>query len=552
MSTASPPDPSTPPGPAGGDPTLLQMQRAIELAGERIALVTQGIGIGTWVLDLASGCSHWDAQMWLLRGREPQAQAPAVDTMLDWLHTDDREAMDRHMRDPGPGAYAPPYEFRVVWPDGSVHWLATRSAVVRDEHGLALQRIGANWDVTDARQAAADRQDRALALRESQAKSELLARLSLELRTPLNAILGFTRLLIDDQDAPSERKRQTRLQHIESAGQHLLSLINDVLDLAQTDTPDRLLALGPVALLPLLAETLPMVEAQAAARGLSWQVEVPALAVLADPVRLKQVLLNLLTNAIKYNRDGGQIQIRAAVIGGRVLLRVRDSGIGIAPDRIVDAFEPFQRLRPHPPGVEGVGIGLAIVKTLMQRMGGSVSARSEPGVGSEFELMLQPAELSAPAAERLAELARTEAQQASLSPPPPERGSTGQPRVLYIEDNPVNMMIVAELVARRGGLSFVGAHDGQTGIEAARRERPALILLDMHLPDGHGHQIMARLRADPLTRAIPCVALSANALPADIEAALQLGFSDYWTKPLDFKAFLQALDALFGRPDAGP
>jgi CheY-like chemotaxis protein len=307
-----------------------------------------------------------------------------------------------------------------------------------------------------------------------------------------------------------------------------------------------------VALLPLLAETLPMVEAQAAARGLAWQVEVPALAVLADPVRLKQVLLNLLTNAIKYNRDAGQIQIRAALIGDRVLLRVRDSGIGMSPDRIVDAFEPFQRLRPHAPGVEGVGIGLAIVKTLMQRMGGSVGARSEPGVGSEFELVLQAAELPAPAAERLAELVRSdEPEQASLLPPP-ERCSTDQPRVLYIEDNPVNMMIVAELVARRGGLSFVGAHDGRTGVEAARRERPDLILLDMHLPDGHGHQVMARLRADPLTRAIPCVALSANALPADIEAALQLGFSDYWTKPLDFKAFLQALDALFGPPEASP
>jgi CheY-like chemotaxis protein len=409
--------------------------------------------------------------------------------------------------------------------------------LLRDAEGHPCQRIGANWDITDARRSAADRQDRALALRESEAKSEMLARLSHELRTPLNAILGFTRLLIEDDATQGAAQRGRRLQHIESAGQHLLSLINDVLELSRPEQSSSPVLMAPVSLGELLAHSLPMVEAQAAARSLQWQVEVPpGLAVLADPVRLKQVLLNLLTNAIKYNRESGLIHLSAAAIGGRVLLRVRDTGIGMANDQIREAFEPFQRLRQHA-GVEGVGIGLAIVRTLMQRMGGAVRVRSEAGVGSEFELTLAQAEPAAAAIE-------PDSRQASLLPPPESSGTL--PCVLYIEDNPVNMMIIEELVARRGGLRLVGAVDAASGVAAARREHPSLILIDMHLPDAHGHEVLARLRQEPATAGIPCVALSANALAADIETALQLGFSDYWTKPLDFRAFHQALDSLFG------
>ena len=531
---------------------LTEAQRTLgdlRLADEQIALVTQGVGIGIWQLDLQTRAVLWDPQMWLLRGRSPDTRAPGALEALAWVHPEDLEYARHRLKEQVTEAPQASYEFRVVWPDGQVRWLASRSMVMRDPAGTAVKRIGVNWDITEVRQAAADRHERALAQRESEAKSELLARLSHELRTPLNAVLGFTRLLIEDDAVLTPARRRNRLHHIESAGQHLLSLINDVLELARPESPEPPMPLQAVNLAELLDQTLPMVEAQAEARRLQWRLEVPPLAALADPVRLKQVLLNLLTNAIKYNREGGWIQLSAAAMGGRVLLRVTDSGVGMAPEQIREAFEPFHRLRNHQPGVEGVGIGLAIVKTLVQRMGGTVQVRSRPGEGSTFELGLTHTTLNTRGREPADDALDTPHQPSLLPPPEPTPGGA---RLLYVEDNPVNMMIVEELVARRGDLPFIGAADAAQGLAQARAQRPDLILMDMHLPDAHGHQLLASLRADPLTRHIPCVALSANALPADIEAALQLGFADYWTKPLDFRAFHQALDMLFGEQRAMP
>ncbi|MCA6216285.1 PAS domain-containing protein [Ideonella sp. B7] len=527
---------------AEGHPTVLQgiafnvtqqqrLASELKAASERIALAARGVGMGTWVLDVATQYQEWDPQMWQLRGLSPRPVPPTGDELLAMVHPDDRPScrarQDQHECDRDRQ-----HEFRVVWPDGSVHWLASRMMVVRDEHGQPLQEVGVNWDVTDTHQALAERHARELAQRESEAKSELLARLSHELRTPLNAVLGFTQLLLADHDRMSAVERQKQLQQIEHAGVHLLSLINDVLELARPEdtTADRP-PLQPVPLAEVLGTVLPMVEAAARQHQLSWRLDVPVqLQVQADPVRLRQVLLNLLTNAVKYNRDGGWIEVRARQEGDQAVLQVSDSGVGIAPQDQASAFEPFRRL-PSAAEVDGVGIGLAIVKTLVRRMGGEIRIDSQPGVGSTFEIRLAAGE-PAPASPE------------PLAPPAAEANAT--PCLLYIEDNPVNMTIVAELVARHPGIRFVGADDAQTGLRLARELQPRLILTDMQLPDLHGHEVLARLRADPATRDIPCIALSANALPNDIEAALAQGFSAYWTKPLDFSAFRQTLSTLFG------
>jgi CheY-like chemotaxis protein/anti-sigma regulatory factor (Ser/Thr protein kinase) len=267
-------------------------------------------------------------------------------------------------------------------------------------------------------------------------------------------------------------------------------------------------------------------------------------AVLGDAVRLRQVLLNLLSNAIKYNRAGGSVVIEAhaesAGAGPEICLRVTDTGRGMSAQQLRHAFEPFNRLGVEREGIEGTGIGLSIVKALVDRMGGRVAVRSEPARGSVFEVRLPQADESDP----LTTLSPPDSLDGMPAPTATRAARTG--RLLYIEDNPVNVLLVSELVAMRPGLRLDVAADGEDGVARAIELRPDLILVDMQLPGIDGHEVRRRLRLDLRTASIPCIALSANAMPEDIERALQAGFADYWTKPLDFKAFMASIDALFG------
>jgi signal transduction histidine kinase/CheY-like chemotaxis protein len=459
--------------------------------------------------------------------------------MTRWVHAEDRALVEEQIRLSREEDRAAYYEFRVLWPDGSCRWLASRSLPVRDERGRTRMRLGVNWDVTEAREAAAARQERALVLRESQAKSELLARMSHELRTPMNAVLGFTQLLLTEEAAgaqvdggdpgaasPAAASRRARLEHIRSAGEHLLTLINDVLELSRLDGPgQRDLVLQPVQLGALVAQTLPLVEGLARSHGVTVIAPATALQVRAEATRLKQVLLNLLTNAIKYNRPGGTVRVDAVPEAGRVLLRVSDDGIGMTAAQQELAFEPFNRAGAERNEIEGTGIGLTIVRALVERMGGRITVASTAGVGSVFAVSLDAASAAAPLA-------------------PPTR------RLLYVEDNEVNVMLVAELLRRRGDVEFHSAPDGATGLARAAQLAPGLTLVDMQLPDIDGLEVLQRLRADPATAGLRVVALSANAIPADVQRALDAGFDDYWTKPLDFGVFNAAIDRMFG--PAGP
>jgi len=254
--------------------------------------------------------------------------------------------------------------------------------------------------------------------------------------------------------------------------------------------------------------------------------------VRADPTRLRQVLLNLLTNAIKYNRAGGQVIVDAAVDAGLVRLRVRDTGRGLRSEQIDQLFEPFNRLGAEGDGIQGSGIGLTIVKALVEGMGGQVGVSSVPGRGSVFEITLP----SVPVAEVAASAAPTVRAT-------PAKARTGQ--LLYIEDNSVNVLLVEELVKSLSGLRITSEGTGAAGVARARALRPDLVLIDMQLPDFDGFEVLRQMRAHPETVGIPCIALSANAMPDDIERGLAAGFDDYWTKPIKFKPFLDALDRLF-------
>jgi PAS domain S-box-containing protein len=500
-----------------------QALAALREATERSAAATRAAGFGTWEWDPQTLVSRWDEQMFVLRGHAPRSTSPSLEEMQTFVHPEDRDFVNEQLQRARAEDRTAYYEFRIVRPDGAVRWLASSSMPLRDDKGRTRLRLGVNWDVTEAREAAAARQERALALRESRAKSELLARMSHELRTPMNAVLGFTQLLIVEDDGEPGSPRRARLEHIRSAGEHLLTLINDVLELSRLDGSEHDLVLQAVRLDGLVAQTLPLVERLAAQHGVALQSAAQGITARADPTRLKQVLVNLLTNAIKYNRQGGHVRVEAMPDGERVLLRVSDTGIGMTPTQQGLAFEPFNRAGAEREGVEGTGIGLTIVKALVERMGGSIEVRSTPGVGSVFEVRLEAGAESGPQAR-------------------PAR------RLLYIEDNPVNVLIVSELVRRRGDIEFDSVPDGIAGVERAVRDRPGLVLVDMQLPDITGLEVLARLRADPVTAGLAVIALSANAMPEDIQRALQAGFDEYWTKPLDFSVFERALDRIFGNP----
>jgi len=512
-------------------------------ATERSALAARGAGIGTWESAPDGEQGWWDEQMFRLRGQTPWHNPVSRADMMALVHPDDRDSNLRALNQAMAAGNTSNTEFRVIWPDGSVHWLASRSTPVRDEQGRTVRRIGINWDVTEARAAGVARQEKLLAQRESQAKSRFLARMSHELRTPLNAVLGFSQLLLADGPQPDDAVWRRRVQQVQASGEHLLALINDVLELSAVESGELPLRLQPVALDALVTTTLPLVELAAREQGVTLHCQpMTGLWVQADPVRLRQALLNLLSNGIKYNRAGGQVQLSARRDGDQVRLRVADTGQGMTPAQVAHLFEPFNRLGREHEGIAGTGIGLAIVRASVQQMGGAVEVLSSPDEGSRFDLLLQacaaPAELpAAPAGFALG---------ASL---PPSRSDARQ-TLLYIEDNDVNLLIVRELVQRRSDLHFVAACDGASGLAAARQHQPALILLDMQLPDMDGHGVLRALRADPATAAIRVVALSANAMPEDIRRALDAGCADYWTKPLDLKAFMLALDVLVGASSA--
>ena len=509
---------------------------ALRDASERVSLITRYAGIGTWEARFDGLPEVWDDQMFQLRGLAPRIGALSREERMALVHPDDRA----HVLDAAAGArdHGQPaaYEFRVRLPDGSDRWLASRSAAVLDESGRPTRRVGVNWDVSEAKEAERVRQQAALAEREIQAKSQFLSRMSHELRTPLNAVLGFTQLLQIEARRASNAGQLAKLGHIRSAGDHLLSLINDVLDLSGLESGDMKLANQAVDLGPLIRQSVPLVESLASQHGVQLEIGPVAGIASGDPTRLRQVLINLLSNAIKYNRRGGRVVVQAREDGTSTVLSVRDTGRGLDARQLAGLFEPFNRFGAESEGIEGTGIGLTIVKALVTGMGGTIAVSSTPGAGTVFEVALPAGRADAPRLPQGPDPADTPVHE----PMPPRPG-----HVLYIEDNQVNVLLVEELVRSIGGLSITSELTGESGVARAKALHPDLVLVDLQLPDFDGFEVLRRLRADPGTRDIPCVALSANAIPEDIERGLAAGFVDYWTKPIDFGAFLAALRKRF-------
>ena len=367
----------------------------------------------------------------------------------------------------------------------------------------------------------------------NQAKTAFLSRMSHELRTPLNAMLGFTQLIQNDARERLQASDAERLDLVRQAGWHLLSLVNDVLDVSRIEAGSFDMRVSALALAPLLEDALQISEPLAKQSGVTMGAafrNTGTVHVLADPVRLRQVLINLLSNAIKYNRPGGTVHVQLELRPESVVVAVVDSGLGMSAEQLEHLYEPFNRLGRERGGIDGTGLGLALTRQLVGLMGGELQVDSRIGVGTTVSVSLQRAQ--APAAVAVAEPA-AEAVTGAASP------VSGL--VLYIEDNEVNVMLVEQMLLACPGVRFVHAVDGQSGLAKAKALQPDLILLDMSMPDMSGLDVLARLRQDPATQGLRVVVLSASAMQADIDSACAAGALDYWTKPLDLARFLENL-----------
>ncbi len=518
--------------------------REVQARYERIAAYTPGMvyqairhmdGTGSVVF-----VSEGSRQLYGLDPAEIQAHP---ELMNELIHPEDRPRARVLLLASNANLTPMQWEGRLVHPTGEVRWITARSRPERMPNG-DIYRDGVVFDVTElklaqeAMQAAKEEAEKA-----NRAKSEFLSRISHELRTPLNAILGFGQLLDLEQLTPVQN---SSVEQILKGGRHLLDLINEVLDITRIESGGMELSLEPVDVGHVLTEALNFV------RPLGEQYRVrfapPTLegcpAVTADRGRLHQVLLNLLANAVKYNRAGGEVRVDCARYGeSTVRLSIHDTGPGLTSGEVRQLFTPFQRLGAARRGIAGTGLGLTITRSLGEAMGGTVGVDSTPGIGSVFHVDLPAApagvEIPAPAADD------------GLPAGPAEGIASTVRTILIIDDQGANISLVERVLEARENLRLFTASDGRGGLALARRQPPDMILLDLHLPDMGGDEVMRRLRLEARTRDVPVVVLSADATPAQIARLRQLGARDYLTKPFRIRDLLGAIDAaLAGSPAA--
>ncbi|HMJ94270.1 MAG TPA: ATP-binding protein [Thermoleophilaceae bacterium] len=456
------------------------------------------------------------------------------------IHTDDRadvEAAGGRIEDGS--STRETVEYRVVRDAESFRWVSGVFVPETDDDGQVVAVLAYIVDV-DARRRAemAQREAQETADAANRAKSEFLSRMSHELRTPLNAVLGFGQLLEIDDLADAQRDA---VGHILKGGRHLLDLINEVLDISRIEAGD--LALSPEAVLAadLIQDAVDLIRPLADERGIQLvfdRTEACDCYVLGDRQRAKQVLLNLLSNAVKYNRPRGTVAVSCERPSDtRVAISVADTGMGIPSERIGMLFTPFERLGAEQTGEEGTGIGLALSKNLAEAMGGTLGVDSSLGQGTTFTFDLPRVEGPVQRYERL-----NGGIQPAAEPTAPRHV------VLHIEDNLSNLTLVERVLAQRAGIEVVAAMQGRLGLELAREHHPVLVLLDLHLPDMDGEQVLQRLRDDPATASIPVVIVSADATPGRVQRLVSSGAVGYLTKPIDVRELLRLLDDAVAAP----
>jgi PAS domain S-box-containing protein len=509
-----------------------QTERARELMLRNLADAQRLAKLGSWTWDPVRDHATWSLQMYEIFARDPAAGPATSEELFAYVHPDDRDRIAAGYAEAFGGGTGFELDYRILAADGAEHHIR---GLGYEDPAHPGSYVGTVQDITGQRQAEQERLEMleatARAEGANRAKSEFLARMSHELRTPLNSIMGFSQLMELEGLQPRQQKH---VSLVLKAARHLLELINEVLDLSRIEAGRLAVSPEPVALADAIDEALELIAPLASERNVTVRADTACIAhdvhVSADRNRLKQVLLNLLSNAIKYNRAGGHVEISCSAIAtGRVRTRIVDTGIGIQADHLPKLFEPFERLGAEQTDIEGTGLGLSLSKALVEVMGGTIEVESEPGSGTTFEIELDGADRPAVGPEE----GRKNAQLQELSPP------GQQTRILYIEDNLSNLTLIEQILERYSDIELLPAIQGMLGLDLARKHKPDLIILDLHLPDIPGMEVLRRLKSDHITRDIPVVMLTADASKTQSEHARRLGASDYLTKPLDIGSFIE-------------
>ena len=464
-------------------------------------------------------------------------QATIGKKLIDSVHPDDHPALLAQWQSfvNGKADYSR-LETRCLTSNGDARWVEVYARAARNESRDMVGATGVIRDVTERRRAEeALRAARETAEAASRAKSEFLSRMSHELRTPLNAILGFGQLMELDANTPDQQENATQIL---KAGHHLLSLINEVLDITGIESGRLPVSAEPVHLAEVIDEVARLMEPLAAQRRIQLRVEASSHAaeyVQADRQRLKQILLNLVANAVKYNREAGVARIVTELSGnGRLRVMVADTGYGIPADKLSRLFTPFDRLG-HDSTVEGTGLGLALSKRLVEAMDGVMGVETAEGSGSTFWIELPRAESQLAVLDKIEDLTPT-----SMAAVPQVLRRRG--KILYVEDNLSNLALMQRIVARNKRIELIPAMSGGHALGLARLRRPDLILLDLHLPDVAGEEVLRQLRSDPVCGDVPVVILTADATPGKGDELLGAGAHAFFTKPLDLAPFVTLLN----------
>ena len=511
---------------------LALSQRAVEEGNARWALAAEAGQLGLMEWRVRDDTVLLDPRAIAIYELPPAPDnVYAAATLRALVHPDDRAEMKRSAQRALAGEGAVVQRFRVHLPTRGERHLEVDGRAFKADGRAVSHMVGLVRDVTDEVNAQHVLLEEGAAQRSYQARREFLSRVSHELRTPLNAVIGFSDLMRTDPRDPLTATQMARLDRVVDGGQYLLRLVNDLLDVARLEVGEMSIALGSVRLAPVLGNAIDLLEPARVARRVAIAVDElpPQLFVVADPMRLKQVFVNILSNAIKYNREGGTVFVGFSLTPTQAVLTVRDQGAGMSSRQQRDLFIPFRRLGDEANATEGAGLGLVISRHLAERQGGSLDVASTPGQGTTVTIRLN---------RDLVEDVEHADFQATTSFGA-LAGAAGT--IVYVEDDPVNVLLLEQYVALCADVHLVVARDGASGIELARRWMPNLVLLDMQLPDMSGLDVLDRLRADPATSGLRVVALSADAMPGQVAEAIARGAEAYWTKPLALGKFKSEL-----------
>jgi PAS domain S-box-containing protein len=523
---------------------IKKVEAALRESEARQVRIIQASSDGIWEWYADRGGFHFSHRCWELLGYDDldDVLTEGEDRLKIWrkhIFPQDLPIFDNALIEHMAGRAPFDVEYRLVSQQGDIRWIRGRGRAVFNEKGQPIMMSGSNMDITEIKRA----EERVIQAKEqaeqaNRAKSEFLSSMSHELRTPLNAILGYTQLF--EYDGNLKPQQIENVREIRKAGEHLLQLINDVLDLAKIESGNMTVSLEPVLVSRLISECFTLVQPQADAKGIRLVATVAQFNntyVVADNVRVKQVLLNLLSNAVKYNHVGGEVEVQLSMQEGQELrISVRDTGRGIPIQRQNEVFQPFNRLSAENSNIEGSGVGLVITKQLVEMMKGKLDFVSAEGVGTTFWIDFPVAtEWNDEPIKKLS---------SNKDYTPATLNVKRRCKVLYVEDNPTNVRLLQQIFDRYPQLELEVAEEAFLGIYKARSLNPDLVILDINLPGMDGYEVLSVLKNDPSIAAVPVIGLSANAMPYDVERGRKAGFFDYLTKPVDIHRLIDVFNKL--------